>query len=247
MSMSGIMQIPMKYFTLEKVVKKRYKDISNRNKLFLNYISQHNTNSRIVKYFDTEEEAFSYEKELTDSYRALGQCQCCLIDGGYGGYSQVWTDEFKEYWSKNNPMKSETQRQRMKEHNPMRNPEVAMRNGAKHKRKVIINDIEYAGVKDAAQAFGVNVSTMSNWSKQGGNRRGDICRYADEEQKFFDTKWSFSKSIYIDDQIFNSITEGAKAFGLCSSSLGKKLRMSNGQEIIYHEHKCGYVNQQPSQ
>jgi hypothetical protein len=103
----------------------RYKSLKSRNQDFLDYIDNHPTNVRIVKYFDSEDDAYTYEKDLTQSYREKNQCSCCLMDGGYGGYSKVWTPEMKEYQSKYNPMKRLEQRERMSVNNPMKNPEIA--------------------------------------------------------------------------------------------------------------------------
>lgn len=222
---------------------KRYKDIKNRNKFFLKYIEDNKVGSRIVKYFENEDDAFNYEKELTKYYKDKGQCSCSLLDGGYGGFSKIWSDEMKEYWSINNPMKQESQRQRMKENNPMKNKEIAMKNGAAHKRQVVINNIIYSGVIDAANALNVSTDSIIQWCKQGGNINGDKCRYADEEQKEFIYKKPGSKEVYVDDQIFPSIKAAADAFGFCPSSFAKSLKKKD----TYKGHKCGYVNQQPSQ
>ena len=94
-------------FYVGKGCGKRYKDLRHRNQVFLNYIANNSVDSRIVKEFDSEDEAYQYEKELTEQYKALGQCGCCLQEGGYGGYSNVWDDKLRAYWSENNPMKAE--------------------------------------------------------------------------------------------------------------------------------------------
>lgn len=221
---------------------KRYKDKINRNKNFLEYIKNNSVNVRIVKYFENEEDSFQYEKQLTDYYRRKNQCQCNLIDGGYGGYSKIWTLEMKKYWSKYNPMKEEEQRKRMKENNPMKNKKIAMKNGASHKKSVIINNIEYAGLVDAAKIFNTSPETIGIWCKQGGNTKGDICRYSDKEQKKYIYKKPNSKSVYVDDQIFPTIKEASDAFGFSYQSFRQTLKIKN----TYKGHKCGYVNQQPS-
>lgn len=224
---------------------KRYKDLRHRNKIFLDYIANNAVDSRIVKEFDVEEDAFSYEKELTDQYKAIGQCQCCLQEGGYGGYSNVWDDTLRAYWSENNPMKSEEQRQRMRENNPMKNKEVAMKNGAAHKRAVIIDDVTYDGVKDAANGLGVSACTIAAWCKQGGNPAGQVCRYANESQKEYKQQVSKSKkAVIVDGQYFESIIQAANTFGLSYTSLAKAIKANKGS---YQGHTCNYANQQPSQ
>lgn len=113
------------------------------------------------------EEAFALEETITEKYRQEGQCQCGLAKGGTGGTSSAWTPEFKEYWPKCNPMKQEAQRQRVRENNPIRNKKIALKNGEKHKRAVIINGIYYSGVIDAARACNVCDVTITSWCKRG--------------------------------------------------------------------------------
>ena len=52
-------------FYVGKGCKKRYKDLSNRNKRFVDFIATHDVTSESVKYFDAEEDAFAFELELT--------------------------------------------------------------------------------------------------------------------------------------------------------------------------------------
>lgn len=229
-------------FYVGKGCGKRFKDSKNRNKDFLEYYNNNPTNSRIVSYFDNEEDAFEYEKELTKQYKEKGQCQCSLMEGGYGGYSKVWSKEMKDYWSKNNPMKNEKQKERMRQNNPMKDKEIALKNGAAHKRAVIINNIRYDGVIDAANEFRVSTDSIISWCKQGGNTNGDVCRYADEKQKQYTYKKPGTKEIYVDDKIFSSIKEASDYFGFSYQSFRQTLKIKN----TYKGHKCGYVNQQPS-
>lgn len=206
----------------------RYKITSRRNQFFLEYIKNHNTASRIVRDKLTEEEAFKYEKELTDLYRTQNQCQCCLLDGGYGGYSSVWTQEARDYKSKYNPMKDK---------------DIALKNGAKHKRPVIINGKTYDGTVDAARDLGVWENTVLNWCKRGYDTDGNPCRYADEEQKEYTIHKTSSKAILIDGQRFESLREGAKYLGVTDTSpLCKALKANRP----YKGHICVYADQQPS-
>ena len=231
-------------FYVGKGSKKRYLDKQHRNKLFLEYLQNNNVSSRIVKYFNNEEDSFAYEKELTDTYRAKGWCKCNLADGGYGGYSSVWTDEIKEYWSKNNPMKSEKQRERMRNNNPMKNKEIALKIAATHKRPVIINGVYYDGIIDAASQLNVWTNTILNWCKRGYDTNGNPCRYADEEQKEYQFKKTCSKMVQLGDKVFPSLKAAAASVGATDSSpLCKALK--TGKK--YHGLECRYVNQQPSQ
>ena len=222
----------------------RYRSKQHRNKDFLDYVENNPTDVRIVKVFQDEEEAFKYEKELTDYYRSLGMCKCSLMDGGYGGYNKVWTPEMRAYMSKYNPMKSEAQRKRMSEHNPMKDPEIAMRVGSTHKRKVVLNGKEYSGVKDAANILGVAEYTVTTWCKRGYDTDGNPCRYADEEQKEYKFKKGGSKEVEVDGIIYSSVKEAATALGCKDSSpLCKALKA--GRQFKGHNVK--YVNQQPNQ
>ena len=232
-------------FYVGKGCKKRYLEKNHRNKDFLDYINNNQVSSRIVKYFNDENEAYKYEKELTDKYREeKGWCTCNLIDGGYGGYSTIWTDEMREYWSKYNPMKSEEQRERMRNNNPMKNKEVALKMGAKKKRAVVINGVEFPGVIDAARTLKVDPSTISKWCKQGHDTYGKPCRYADEEQKKYTYKQPNTKSVRLGDTIYPSVKAAALSVGMLDSSpLCKALK----NHRKYHGMECEYVNQQPSQ
>lgn len=231
-------------FYVGKGCKKRYLEIAHRNDLFLEYIKNNNVSVRKIYENLTEDEAFKIEEEITEYYRALGQCKCCLAKGGSGGKSSVWTEEFKEYWSEHNPMKAEKQRERMRQNNPMHNKEYALKNGEKHKRAVIIDGVYYDGVIDAAIAFGVRDVTISSWCKKGYNSKGQLCRYADEEQKTFELPKK-GKGVLIDGKdYYPTIKEAAFALGAKDSSpLCKALK----QNKLYKGHKCEYADQQPSQ
>lgn len=128
----------------------RYKESYRRNKLFKEYYANNEVDVRIDKYFDKEETAFEYEKKITEQYREKGQCGCNLIDGGYGGYSSVWSETARQYKSKYNPMKEEKQRKRMSKSNPMKNPDVVKRVSEQHIKKICIGDKIYNGWGEAA-------------------------------------------------------------------------------------------------
>lgn len=230
-------------FYVGKGCGKRYLEIKRRNQLFKEYCLDNEVDVRIVKNNLTEEEAFAYEKEITDFYKNKGECHCNLAEPGIGGFSKVWTEEMKEYWSNHNPMKEQNQRERMSKNNPMKNPEYAKKSGDKHKRAVIINNIYYDGAIDAAKALGVSQSLIGLWCKAGGNPQGWICHYADEQPKPYIQKTGNSKAVIIDGKYYKNISVAAKTLNLPASSLGKALREGKN----YKEHKCEYANQQPSQ
>ena len=230
-------------FYVGKGCGKRYREMTHRNQLFKDYCLNNDVEVRIVKNNLTEEEAFIYEAELTKFYKDKGECHCSLAKPGVGGYSQVWTQELKQYWSQYNPMKDQEQRKRMSINNPMKNPEYAKKAGDKHKRAVIINEVYYDGAIDAAKALGVSQSLIGLWCKAGGNPQGQICHYADEKPKDYTQKTGNSKAIIVDGVWYKSISAAAKILHIPASSLGKALREGND----YKEHKCEYANQQPSQ
>ena len=231
-------------FYVGKGCKKRYLEINRRNKFFLEYIEKNPVDVRKVYENLSEEEAFKLEAEITEHYRKIGQCKCSLAKGGSGGVSSVWTPEFKKYWSEHNPMKEKAQKERMRLNNPMHNKEYALKNGAKHKRAVVINGIFYEGVIDAAKACGVRDVTISAWCKRGYNTKGEPCRYADEEQKEY-TLPKVGKGVLIDGKdYYPTVKEAALALGAKDSSpLCKALK----QNKLYKGHVCEYANQQPSQ
>lgn len=231
-------------FYVGKGRKDRAKSTRNRNKLFMEYIQNNEVAVRIVYKNLTEDKAFELEKEATEYYKALGQCQCNLAKAGTGGLSSVWTPEFKEYWSKYNPMKDEKQRERMRKNNPSFNKETALKSGEAKKRAVILDGIYYKGLVDAAKILGVRTETITKWCKRGYNTQGKPCRYANEEQKQY-TIPPKGKPVIIDDKYYYStVKEAALALGSRdSSSLCKALKTNK----LFKGHKCEYANQQPSQ
>lgn len=227
-------------FYVGKGCGKRYSDIRHRNQEFLNYFATHNTEVRIILDNLTEQEAFIEEKKITDEYKKQNQCKCNLAEAGHGGLEVVWTPELREYWSKNNPMKSEEQRQRMREKNPMYNKEVAQKSGKAHKRAVIIEGKEFEGAIDAATYYGVSQSTISSWCQLGKSPDGKECRYKDGLKK----PSRQGHPVIVDGIYYNSGTEAALAVGLKPVTLNKSLR--EGRKICMG-HTCEYANQQPSQ
>lgn len=230
-------------FYVGKGSRDRYKDVSKRNALFKEYYNTHSVKVRIVKDKLSEEEAFALEKEVTDKYKRIGQCQCNLAEAGKGGCSFVWTDEMRKYWSEYNPMKQEEQRERMRKHNPMYNPEIAKKTGARHKRAVVIDGVQYDGCVDAAEALGVCEYTVYTWCQRGYNTSGRPCRYADEPQKEY-TLPKKGKAVIIDEKYYyETLKEAAQALGANDSSpLCKAIKKGK----TYKGHTCRYANQQPN-
>ena len=123
-------------FYVGKGCRNRYK-VKKHNSVF-NYILKHNNcESRIIKFFDEEKDAFEYEYLRVKELKQKGQCKANIYQVGLGGTIN-WRDEKnKEKYSKYNIMKSEDQRKRMSESNPMKNIEVKKRVIEKNSKKLL--------------------------------------------------------------------------------------------------------------
>ena len=166
----------------------RYKTTYGRNALLKQKIKDYVCDSRIIKYFESEQEAFEYETERINELKAIGQCTCNIHSGGAGGSGEYWTDELRKEYSEYNVMKDEKQRKRMSEKNPMKNPEVAKKVASKKSKPVIIGNKEYSSVKEASEDLHTDNTTIRLWCKKGINSKGELCRYKDEEQVIFTDK-----------------------------------------------------------
>lgn len=171
-----------------KGTKNRYKVKSQRNQFLTNMLKRYNCDSRIVKRFENEEDAFSFEYDYIKSLKDKGQCVCNIYNGGAGGSGEYWTDELREEYSQKNVMKSDIQRKRMSDNNPMKNKEVSQRVNSLKKRPVIIGTKEYSSVKEAHDILGVATDTIIRWCQKGINGKGELCRYKDSEQVVFTDK-----------------------------------------------------------
>lgn len=172
-------------FYVGKGTRERYK-YRKRNKKFNEFVNNHKCDSRIIKYFETEDDAFQYEYKRIEELKKIGQCQCNIMKGGRGGTTECWTEEARKYYSENNVMKSKEQRERMSKNNPMKNKEVAMRTNGQKKKAVIIGEHEYESVKDALTEYGICWDVLSTWCRKGINPYGEKCRYKGQPQKEYD-------------------------------------------------------------
>lgn len=234
-------------FYVGKGCNERYKQTTKRNKLFQEYYKSNNCDSRIIKYFEKEEDAFKYENERILELKDIGQCLCNLDNGGKGGVNFAWTDEMKEYHSKYNPMKNEKQRKRMSKNNPMKNPDIAKRVGMKKKRKVVVGNEIFDGVVDVAKKYNVNDTAIIYWLDRHYSSDYKICYYYDERDKPFTVSIKNHVQNYIpvivDSKKFNSIKEASKYINVSHSNLSKILK--EGKTEI-KGHTVRYANQQPS-
>lgn len=163
-------------FYVGKGTGRRYK-VRKHNKFFNQMLEWHNCESRIVKEFETEKEAFEYEFERVNELKGKGQCVCNIHSGGYGGTTEWWTDDIRERYAVNNAMKSENQRKRMSENNPMKNPITANAVNAKKRIQILIDGIEYDSIKDVCLEFGVARATVNGWCVKGQTSDGRDCHY----------------------------------------------------------------------
>lgn len=211
--------------------KKRYK-VKKHNSLFNEFIKRFECSSRIVKWFESEEEAFKYEYQRINELWQQNQCVCNIYKGGLGGTTEWWTQEKRNWYSKNNCMKSEEQRKRMSVNNPMKNKEIALRVNEKNKRKVIINNKEYSSVLDVCKEYNTCYETVKNWCTKGINKLGELCRYADEEQVIR------TQPCY-ENYNFKEIVYKNKKYS-CAKEMSKELKISIN--IVYRWCQKGFDN-----
>lgn len=228
-------------FYVGKGTGQRYKNKKNRNKEFLTYIENNPTDVRIVWKGPDEQEAFKKEVEITYKYKQINQCQCSLATPGCGGCHFVWTEEMKQYLSKNNPMKNDKQRERMRINNPMKNKEVALKNGKSHKKAIIIGDKQFDGLVDAAIFFHKDPTSIGHWLNRGKTPEGIECKYADGKSI---KEVNRGTQVIVDDILYSSIAKAAAAVDVAPSSLREALKKGR---TSCKGHTCKYANQQPSQ
>lgn len=164
-----------------KGCRNRYK-VRKHNKFFNEMIKRYECKSRIIKSFCDEKEAFDYEYIRIKELKEQGQCICNIYDGGAGGSANWWTDELRHIYSEKNIMKSEKQRERMRNRNPMSNPIIAEKTNGQKRRKVTIGNITYGSIKEAKEKLGISYSNVITWSKRGKTPNGEICIIEPQKQ-----------------------------------------------------------------
>lgn len=192
---------------------KRYKVRYGRNQLLKSAFEKCRCESRIVKEFDNEKDAFAYEYERINELKQIGMCSCNIHCGGAGGSGEYWTDELRKEYSEHNVMKDPIQRKRMSTNNPMHNPDVVNRVAKQKSRHVIIGDHEYQSVKEACKAQNKTSGAIRRWCQKGINNTGELCRYADEEQVIFTDKRynkGSCKAVIFNNKIYESVVDFAK-------------------------------------
>lgn len=232
-------EITGEVFYVGKGTKNRYK-VKKHNKKFNEYIKNNKCESRITKTFESEKDAFEYEYTRILELKSIGQCKCNIYNGGYGGSTEWWTDELKEKYSKNNVMKSESQRKRMSENNPMKNPETALKANSHKRRAVIINGIKYESITDAMKRYNTFYEAIAKWCEKGINPYGEICRFEDSEQVIFNGRRynkGGSKPVKYNGTEYECVKDCAKAIGVSENTVNHWLK--RGFDIKGNQ--CRYI------
>ena len=238
-----------KVFYVGKGTGGRYR-VRKHNELFNSYLSANDCDSRIVETFDSEEDAFEFERKRVLELWSKGEAFCNIYMGGTGGTQSWWTDERRRQYSERNVMKSDEQRARMRSDNPMLRKEACAKSSRSHMRAVVIDGTEYESAKIAAEALSVHEATIRNWCKAGVSSSGKACAYADwlpgrhrSANKVTNHKPPYTKPVIVDDTVFPTLKAAANSVGATSSNLRAAI-LKNGR---YKGHQCRYANQQPSQ
>jgi len=164
-----------------KGCRNRYK-VTKHNKFFNELIKRFECESRIIKEFENEKDAFNYEYIRIKELKEKGQCICNIYEGGTGGTKNWWTDNLRKQYSENNVMKSEKQNKRMKKNNPMSNKNIAEKTNGQKRRKVVIGDTTYKSIKEAKQILDVSYSNLITWSKRGITPNGEQIKIEPQKQ-----------------------------------------------------------------
>ena len=187
----------------------RYK-VRKHNKAFDLFIKLFDCESRIVKTFENEADAFEYEFERVNELREKGQCYCNIYNGGYGGNTDWWTPDLRKRYSEKNVMKSKAQRLRMKTNNPMKNKDIAEKSNGQKRRKVTIGNTTYSSIKDAKESLGISYSNIITWCKRGQTPSGEKCMIEPQKQYRINAHGNQKPSRGNAD---NSTTEGSTTNG----------------------------------
>lgn len=218
----------------------RYK-VRKHNRLFNEMIKRFECDSRIVKEFENEKDAFEYEYLYINKLKANGQCVCNINKGGAGGTTEWWTDELRRRYSEKNVMKSESQRKRMSENNPMKNPDIAQKTNSQKKKPVIIGENQYESIKTASEKLNVCKETIVSWCKKGVNSNGEQCRFKDCEQVVFSDK-RFNKgtcrSLTYKNKHYESAVDLADEIGMSKYVVYRWLKKG----FDYYGNECKYDN-----
>lgn len=234
-------------FYVGKGCHNRYR-VKKHNNLFNYFIKTKNCDSRIIKTFDLEVEAFEYEAFRIAELKEIGQCVCNIREGGFGGVTSWWDEERRKHYSIHNVMKSQSQRLRMTNNNPMKNPCTAEKVAAKARRPIIYGDKEYSSAKDLAKEFSLSTNAVAEWANRGFSPKEICCYYKDKgkrkgwEEAYKKRHSQCTKKVIVDTVVFDSLKSAADFLGISIALLCYHLAHSHK----YKNHICNYANQQPS-
>lgn len=233
-------------FYVGKGCRNRYK-VRKHNKLFNEFIKRYDCDSRIIKTFEIEQDAFAYEYQRIAELKSVGQCVCNIHEGGTGGTTAWWTDDMKIKYSEDNVMKSEIQRKRMSENNPMKDANTAKRVGEKHRRHITVGDTEFETIGLVANHYNVTCHEVYKWLKSGENTFGEKCFHTNGAYEKIKrpnrTKPTCKKPVFVDGKYFETKLLASKYLGISISTFNIWIK----QTQPHKGHRCEYANQQPSQ
>lgn len=210
---------------------RRYR-VRKHNRFFDDMLKRYECDSRIVKEFESEEDAFAFEFERVNELRNIGQCVCNIYNGGFGGTRECWTDEMRERYSERNVMKSRRQRARMSKDNPMKDKAVAERVNASKRVPVIIGNRRFESIKAACDEYGVTSSTINGWCINGKTSAGEPCRYEGERFESYKAKrnGSHGRPLTYKGQTYASTGEAAVAIGVAQTTISRWCRKGRDPE-----------------
>lgn len=222
---------------------RRYK-VKKRGKKFSEFLESVPCESRIVKFFEDESDAFDYEEQRITYLKKSGQCRYNLNSGGFGGQKAVWSAEKREMMSKFNPMKQSEQRDRMSKNNPMKNPDIAKKMAIKRGRPIVFNGVQYHSQVEAANKNRLCTHTILSALKRGCDTSGNPCYYLDEGPRNVEyNRYPFKKKVIIDGKLYDSVNEAAKSIDVWPETLIRCIKKNKKCKGL----ECRYDNQQLSQ
>ena len=221
-----------------KGTKNRYK-VRKRNKLFNKMILENECDSRIIKRFETEKDAFTFECERIKELKKSGQCVCNIHAGGAGGLSEYWTDELRQEYSEHNVMKTNEQKIRMSQNNPMKNKTIAKKVNAKKQKSIIIDGIEYQSIKDVCDKYNVSQTTVNGWCVNGTTSGGESCCYKDLKniESYKSKNNGQPKALIYKGVVYKSSVDLANSIGISQTTASRWCR--NGRDSIGNS--CEYI------
>ena len=214
-------------FYVGKGCRNRYK-VKKHNRYFNQMIRDYECTSRIVKEFETEQEAFQYEFDRINELKLKGECSCNIHKGGFGGTTEWWTDELRKKYSQVNVMKSDVQRQRMSCSNPMKDSKTAIKANARFKQAVIIGNTEYESVKAVCEVYGVALATVKSWCIRGYDNKNNLCYYKGYPVEIYHNANNGQKrSVTYKGQHYTSSAELGRVLGIAQTTASRWCRQGH--------------------